>query len=81
MIALNSLKIRKLLIVELIVIGIVVVLLQLVIYKALTGSFPSPKLEHFNQMILGGFLLGVSTHLIFEVIGANEAWCKFTYLK
>lgn len=72
---------REQLLVELIVIGIITALFQLVIYKILTGEFPSPELNHFNQMLLGGFLLGSGTHLIFEVSGANEAWCRTTYLK
>lgn len=66
--------------IEVIVIGAFSALLQFLIYKALTGAFPNPKLEHYNKMILGGFLLGASIHIIFEVIGANEAWCKQTYL-
>lgn len=74
-----KMSIRKMLIVEVIVIGILTMLLQLVIYRALTGEFPSPKLDHYNQMLLGGFLLGSSIHLIFEVVGANEAWCRYTY--
>lgn len=72
-------SIRKLLIVEVIIIGVLTMLLQLVIYRALTGSFPSQSKPYFNQMLIGGFLLGASLHLGFEVVGANESWCRYTY--
>lgn len=75
----KSMSIRKLLIVEVIIIGLLTMLLQLVIYRAITGTFPSPKLDHYNEMLLGGFLLGSSLHLILEVVGANESWCRHTY--
>jgi hypothetical protein len=70
---------RKELLLELVVFGIVTVVFNLAIYWIITGEFPSPKLEHFNQMLLASFLLGSSIHLTFEVLGFNERWCRSTY--
>ena len=70
---------RKELPLELLVFGIVTIIFNLVIYWAVTGEFPTTKLDHFNQMLLASFLLGSSIHLTFELLGFNERWCKSTY--
>ncbi len=72
---------RKELIFELIAIGILAVLFDLVIYKLLSGYFPSPSLPYYNKMILGAFLLGASLHFVLEVVGVNESWCNSVFKK
>ena len=72
---------RSALLVEMIAIGIFTMLLEFIVYRVVSGEFPGPHLSHFNSMLLGGFLLGASTHLILEVVGVNEKWCKAVFVK
>lgn len=65
---------RKFLIVELFVIGLITILFNFVIYFSLVGKLPEKK--NVSVMVLGAFLLGVSIHLFFEVIGGNHRWCR-----
>lgn len=70
---------RKEIVIESIVIGIIAVLLQFIVYRLLMGEFPNPADPGYWQMIIGQFLIGVIIHSGFEVIGANEWWCKRVY--
>ena len=70
---------RNELFLEMLVLGIISIIFNLAIYWLLTGEFPSPKLDHFNKMALGAFLLGASLHFFFEIVGLNESWCRKTY--
>lgn len=70
---------RKNLPLELVAIGLLTIIVEFFIYRLLSGQFPSPKLPHFNKMILGAFLLGSSLHFILEIATVNEKWCRTTY--
>ena len=70
---------RQGLLAELLAIGILTMLLEFLVYKLLTGEFPGPHLSHFKSMLFGAFLLGSSMHLILEVAGVNERWCKSAF--
>jgi hypothetical protein len=70
---------RKELILEMIAIGIFTILVEYFVYRIVSGEFPSPRLSHYNAMLLGAFLLGASMHFILEVTGVNEKWCRATY--
>lgn len=66
---------RKLLIVEAIVIGIITLLLIIPIVSALSG-----KILYDSKMLIGSFLMGASIHIVFELLGLNEQWCRATFL-
>jgi hypothetical protein len=31
-------------------------------------------------MLIGSFLMGASIHIVFELLGLNEQWCRATFL-
>jgi hypothetical protein len=70
---------RQGLLLELLGIGLLTVFMEFLVYKLLTGEFPGPHLNHFKSMLLGAFLLGSSIHLVLEVTGVNEKWCRSAF--
>lgn len=70
---------RQGLLLELLGIGLLTVFMEFFVYRILTGEFPGPQLGHFKSMLLGAFLLGSSIHLVLEVSGVNEKWCKSAF--
>jgi len=70
---------RREVIIESVIIGIIAVILQFIIYRILIGEFPNKTDSGFNEMIIGQFMIGFIIHSGFEMIGANEWWCKKTY--
>ncbi len=64
---------------ELVMIGLFTMVCEFAVYRILTGEFPGPHLGHFKSMLLGAFMLGSSIHLILEITGVNEKWCKANF--
>lgn len=67
---------RREILIEMFLVGILVVIFQYFTYYVVSGEFPQ---KHLKSMILGGFLVGASLHFFLEIIGANEKWCRMTY--
>ena len=64
---------------EMFILGLCVIAIESVVYRIFTGEFPTTALSHFWPMIASGMIVGASIHLIFEVTGINEKWCRVTY--
>lgn len=64
---------------EMLLVGLCVVIIEFILYKLFTGKFPSTELKHFWQMVASGMISGASLHLILELVGINEKWCRITY--
>ena len=67
--------------IELLFLAVISVVGNFFIYSAFTGSFrfPDIKREGTIPMYLGGIILVTGLHLIFELTGLNERWCKAVY--
>lgn len=65
---------RRALVIEIIVIGLICVLLSILISGMLTGKF-----LYERNMLVGSFLMGAIMHFSFEILGLNEWWCVATY--
>ena len=62
--------------VQTIIVGIVTLIVDLFVFRALTGYFPTPKLNYFYSMILGGFMIGSIVYLIYVYSGTRKLWCS-----
>lgn len=65
---------RRMLLIEMIVIGLVTLIVSLGISRLLSGKFTFER-----NMLLGSFLVGAVLHFGFEIAGLNESWCRATY--
>jgi hypothetical protein len=66
---------RRALSMELLIIGLMCVVLNVILFRVLTGKFPGYE----PRMIIGSFLMGVILHFVLEVTGMNEQWCRTTF--
>lgn len=64
------------LIYEVLIVGIITV----IIYSFLYRIIDMPSITHYNKMMLIAFITGGSLHFLFEIIGANEYWCRQIYM-
>lgn len=62
---------------EAIVLGAVTFAVSVAIYTFFAGELP--KFE-FNNMLLSWFLVGALSHVVMEVLGWNEKWCRSVYV-
>lgn len=60
---------------ELLVFGIITMVFSAAIYTVLTGELITNS-KAPGKMLFGSFLLGSSIHLVFELVGLNESWCR-----
>jgi hypothetical protein len=61
---------------EAIIVGIVIVVLLFMIYPFVSGKMLTMKTNGFKSMVIGGFLIGFIGHILLEILGANEIFCK-----
>jgi hypothetical protein len=62
---------------EAIIIGIITVFLFSIIYRIIGAD--TINVSDYNKILFTSFLVGLSMHIIFEIIGANEKWCRYVY--
>lgn len=67
--------------IELLFLAVVSIVINFLIYSAFTGTlkFPDIKQEGTIPMYVGGIILVCGLHLIFELTGLNERWCRTIY--
>lgn len=67
--------------IELLFLAVASIVINFFIYSAFTGTFKFPdiKQEGIIPMYVGGIILVGGLHLIFEVTGLNERWCRTIY--
>ena len=68
---------RNNLIYEVLVIGLITIIIYSILYKFIGNT--NIKITDYNRILFIAFLTGCSLHIIFEIIGANEYWCRTTY--
>jgi uncharacterized membrane protein YedE/YeeE len=61
---------------EAIVVGIIIIGLLFIVHPLTSGKMLTTKTNGFRSMVVGGFLVGFIGHILLEVVGANEAFCK-----
>lgn len=62
---------------EALVLGVVTFAVSVAIYTFFAGELP--RFE-FNYMLLSWFLVGALSHIVMEVAGWNERWCRSVYM-
>lgn len=67
--------------IELLFLAVASVVVNFLIYSGFTGSFKVPDLkqEGIIPMYIGGIILVCGLHIIFEITGVNEQWCRAMY--
>jgi hypothetical protein len=68
---------RSNLIYEVLVVGLVTVFLFSILYRITSTS--QINIADYNKMLFTAFLTGGILHFMFEILGANEYWCRLTY--
>ncbi len=61
---------------ESIVVGIIILLLSVLVYPIVSGKMLTLDTPALKEMLLGSFLIGFIGHVLLEVLGANEQFCK-----
>ena len=69
----------KNLIIELIALSIVCVILLVPIHYLISGRMIDFSKKDTSSMFLGSIILVGSIHLLFEISGMNESWCRKEY--
>lgn len=61
---------------EVFIIAIIACILIFPIHFAMSGKMISLNGQGTKEMFLGSILLVSSIHIIFELLGINQSWCK-----
>ena len=69
----------KNILIELIILSILVCILLFPIHYIVSGEDIDISKKHTSPMFIGSIVLVASLHLIFEVAGINESWCRNEY--
>jgi hypothetical protein len=66
---------------ELLILGLLSLIINFLIYSIFTRTFKFPDYKEKGTlpMYVGGIVLVCGLHLLFEVTGVNEKWCKAMY--
>jgi hypothetical protein len=68
---------RDNLIYEVLIVGLITVFIYSILYRIIGTS--QIQVVDYNKMLFTAFITGGSLHFLFEILGANEYWCRQTY--